>query len=119
MRARHRNCGGSFSVPYERGALNRSGAFQELVKGSLGAARWIERYVRRLPDSPQALESARCFLLFQYETALGSNVHATPVYEALKLALPDAKTIVACGGLGFEVLSHNPFVDYLVQTPDP
>jgi ADP-heptose:LPS heptosyltransferase len=86
----------------------------------LDAARWIERLVRgRLLDTPQALQSARCFLFFQYETALGSNIHATPVYEALKLALPDAKTVVACGRLGFEVLKHNPFVDHLIQTPDP
>jgi ADP-heptose:LPS heptosyltransferase len=100
--------------------LTRSSAFQAASSGSLAAARWIERLVRgRLPDPPQALKSARCFLFFQYETALGSNVHATPVYEALKLALPDAKTIVACGGLGFQVLRHNPFVDHLIQTPDP
>jgi ADP-heptose:LPS heptosyltransferase len=86
----------------------------------LDAIRWIERLVRgRLPDTPQALKSARCFLFFQYETALGSNIHATPVYEALKLALPDARTVVACGRLGFEVLKHNPFVDHLIQTPDP
>jgi ADP-heptose:LPS heptosyltransferase len=86
----------------------------------LDVTRWIERLVRgRLPDTPQALESARCFLFFQYEAALGSNIHATPVYEALKLALPDAQTVVACGRLGFEVLKHNPFVDHLIQTPDP
>ncbi len=83
-------------------------------------ARWIELIVRgRLPVTPQALASARCFLFFQYDTALGSNIHATPVYEALKLALPEAKTVVACGRVGFEVLKHNPFVDHLIQTPDP
>jgi ADP-heptose:LPS heptosyltransferase len=101
-------------------SLNRSRVFQAVANGTLVATRWIERLVRGpLPDTPQALKSARCFLFFQYETALGSNIHATPVYEALKLALPDAKTVVACGKLGFEVLKHNPFVDYLIQTPDP
>jgi ADP-heptose:LPS heptosyltransferase len=83
-------------------------------------ARWIEHLMRgRLPDTPEALSRVRCFLFLQYETALGSTVHATPVYEALKLAVPDAKIIVACGRLGFEVLRHNTFVDYLIQTPDP
>ncbi len=82
--------------------------------------RWVEPLVRgNPPRAAEQLARARCVLFLQYEAALGSNVHATPVYEAFKIAVPDSTIIVACGTRGFEVLKHNPFVDRLVQTPDP
>ena len=65
------------------------------------------------------LRKARRFLFLEYSPALGSNVHATPVFEALKKAVPDAKTMVACGHMAFEVFRYNPFIDYLVETPRP
>jgi ADP-heptose:LPS heptosyltransferase len=65
------------------------------------------------------LKSARRFLFLQYETALGTAVHATPVFEALRNAVPNAVITVACNGLPFEVLKHNPSIDAIIKTPHP
>jgi len=65
------------------------------------------------------LRRVRRFLFLEFGTALGTNVHATPVFEALKRAVPDAVTMVACSRMGFEVFRHNPFIDYLVEIPRP
>ena len=65
------------------------------------------------------LRRVRRFLFLEHEPALGSNIHATPVFEALKRAVPDAVTMVAGGRMAFEVFRHNPFVDYLVEMPRP
>ena len=62
---------------------------------------------------------ARRFLFLEYDLALGVNVHATPVFEALKLAVPDAVTMVAGSRIAYEVFRHNPFIDFLVETPRP
>jgi ADP-heptose:LPS heptosyltransferase len=65
------------------------------------------------------LRTARRFLFLQYETALGTAVHATPTYEALRRAVPDAHITVLSSGLPCEVLKHNPFIDALLRTPHP
>jgi ADP-heptose:LPS heptosyltransferase len=56
-------------------------------------------------------------LFLQYETALGAAVNATPVFEAVKAAAPEAFIAVASAGRPYEVLRHNPFIDHLVRTP--
>jgi ADP-heptose:LPS heptosyltransferase len=91
-----------------------------VVRSGFRMLRFAERRTRRVPNlNRQNLRSARRFLFLEYTPALGSNVHATPVFEALKTAIPDAALMVACGRMGFEVFKHNPFIDYLVETPRP
>jgi len=65
------------------------------------------------------LSAARRFLFLQYDTALGSAVTATPIYEALRLAMPDAYIAVACHGISQQALKHNPNLDEIFVTPDP
>src|SRR5262245_23877084 len=63
--------------------------------------------------------AARRFLLLQYETALGTAVTSTPLYEALRKAVPDASITVACSGIPCEVLKYNPNIDEILRTPHP
>ena len=58
-------------------------------------------------------------LVLEYLLPLGSCVHMTPVYEALRRARPEMTITVATRGLGLAVLRHSPFVDHLFETPDP
>lgn len=61
----------------------------------------------------------RNFLVLQYDAALGGVVHATPLYEALKAAMPNAHVTVAASSMAASVLRHNPSIDRCVVTPDP
>jgi ADP-heptose:LPS heptosyltransferase len=63
--------------------------------------------------------AARRFLFLQYETALGTAVHATPTYEALRKAVPDAVITVLSSGLPYDVLKYNPNIDSIIRTPHP
>ncbi len=58
-------------------------------------------------------------LVLEYMLPLGSCVHMTPLYEALKRGRPELTITVATRGLGLQVLRHSPFVDHLLETPDP
>lgn len=79
-----------------------------------------ERVLRRRPSlAPNDLRSIRNFLLLQYDTPLGSAIHATPLYEAIKRQLPDATIAVAASPLAASVLKHSPFVDRCILTPNP
>ncbi len=80
----------------------------------------LERILRRhQPTTPQRLASIRNFLFLQYDAPLGSAVHATPLYEAIRRALPEAHITVAASRMTASVLQHNPFVDGCVVTPSP
>lgn len=72
---------------------------------------------RRQPR--EQLRRARRFLFLQYETALGTAVHATPVFEALRKAVPEARIAVLSNGIPHEVLQYNPHIDSVVSTPHP
>ncbi len=61
----------------------------------------------------------RNFLVLQQESPLGSVVHATPLYESLKRAIPAAHITVAASRMATAVLQHNPYIDRTVVTPDP
>lgn len=61
----------------------------------------------------------RNFLFLQYEPPLGSVIHATPVFEALKRAMPNAHITVAGAGTSAGVLGHNPYIDRYVLTASP
>lgn len=63
--------------------------------------------------------SPRNFFLPQFQSALGTVVHATPVVEALKQTLPQSRIIVASSGLAVQVWEGNPHLEALVHTPNP
>lgn len=65
------------------------------------------------------LAEIRNFLVLQYEFPLGSIVHATPLFEALKRALPDCHIVVAASPVAAEVLHSSPYIDQCVVTPSP
>jgi len=75
----------------------------------------------RSRNSPGAEDwrEIRNFLFLQYEAALGSVVHATPVFEALKQAIPDAHIAVAASAMAASVLGNSPYVDRCIVTPNP
>lgn len=80
----------------------------------------VESALRRSEShSPAELLQIRNFLVLQYDSPLGSVVHATPFYEALKTAIPDAHVTVAASSMAASVLQHNPFVDHCVLTAQP
>jgi ADP-heptose:LPS heptosyltransferase len=72
-------------------------------------------------DLPVAarLAGARTFLVLRYESALGSAINATVLFEALRRLKPNAHIAVVCGRLCFEVLKGNPFIDEFIVTADP
>jgi len=74
---------------------------------------------RRAPCSQADLRQLRNFLVLQYDAPLGSVIHATPFYEALKSAMPDAHVSVAASRMAASVLRNSPFVDRCIVTPQP
>jgi ADP-heptose:LPS heptosyltransferase len=89
----------------------------------IAAFRMVAHVVRLLHGggrfSPTELAEIRNFLVLQYESPLGSVVHATPMFEALKLAMPDCYITVAASTIAASVLHSNPYVDRCVVTPSP
>ncbi|MHB1745064.1 MAG: glycosyltransferase family 9 protein [Acidobacteriaceae bacterium] len=87
------------------------------------AFRVIARAVHHLhgdgPISQAELAGIRNFLVLQYESPLGSVIHATPLYEALKCAMPEAHITVAASRTAAGVLEHSPYVDRCMVTPNP
>jgi len=69
--------------------------------------------------SQAELAGIRNFLVLQYESPLGSVVHATPLFEALKRAIPDCEITVAASRTAAGVLHSNPYIDRCVVTPSP
>jgi ADP-heptose:LPS heptosyltransferase len=59
------------------------------------------------------------FFLPQFQSALGTVVHATPVVEAIKHSLPQSRIVVASSGLAAQVWQGNPNLEALLQTPNP
>ena len=87
---------------------------------ALCALAGLEKAFRRHSQkTPHDLQAIRNFLFLQYDTALGSAVHATPLYEALKRQIPDAHISVAASNMAASVLAYNPYVDRCRQTPLP
>ena len=46
-------------------------------------------------------------------------MHATPLVEAIKRAVPDSRIIVASSGLASQVWEGNPHLQHLLSTPNP
>ncbi len=61
----------------------------------------------------------RSALFLEYRLPLGCLVHMTPVFEAIKRSRTEMEIAVATRGLGLQVLRNSPFVDHLIETPDP
>lgn len=86
----------------------------------LAALSRVERVLRRRPvPAADDLRALRNFLVLQYDLPLGSVVHATPLYAALRAAVPQARITVAASGMAAGVLSHHPAIDRCVVTPHP
>lgn len=77
----------------------------------------VERLFRlSVNTAPQAIRSA---LFLEYRLPLGCLVHMTPVLEAIKRSRPGIQLAVATHGLGMDVLRFSPYVDHLLDVPDP
>jgi ADP-heptose:LPS heptosyltransferase len=87
------------------------------------AFQMIARLVRMLHGdggvSPAELAKIRNFVVLQYESPLGSIVHATPMFEALKRAIPNCHVTVVASSTAASVLYSNPYIDRCVVTPSP
>jgi ADP-heptose:LPS heptosyltransferase len=91
-----------------------------LRSGFYRALRAAERVTRPAPAAlPADLSRIRRLLFLQYETALGTAVNATPVFEAVKRGRPEASIAVACHPLTCELLKYNEFIDDLILTTHP
>ena len=80
----------------------------------------MERPFRKRPSRNVVdLRAIRNFLFLQYDTPLGSAVHATPLFAALRAALPDAQIALAASPMAASVLEHNPHINSCTVTADP
>jgi ADP-heptose:LPS heptosyltransferase len=85
---------------------------------ALSSLRSAERLLRgRVPAD--ALGSVDEFLILFYDQALGTAIHATPVFEALRHARPKARITVASCGMELETIRNSPFIDRIIATPNP
>ena len=84
-----------------------------LARALLAAERLFRRTAATEPDKVKHV------LVLEYMLPLGTCVHLTPLFEALKLCRPDLTITVATRGLGLQVLRHSPYVDRLIETPNP
>jgi hypothetical protein len=58
------------------------------------------------------------FLFLSYSPALGTSVNGTPIFEAMKAAFPSCRIAVCASGVPYQVVQHNPYVDYAWNTAD-
>ena len=78
----------------------------------------VERVLRRKVAAVEP-EKVKQVLVLEYMLPLGTCVHLTPFFEALKLCRPDVAITVATRGMGLQVLRYSPSIDRLIDTPDP
>ena len=99
-------------MPQPHPKIWKKGLFQVLA----GAERTL-----RSSQHPSAddLRQIRNFLVLQYESPLGSVVHATPLFDALRHAMPDAHITVAASRMAASVLQRNPTIDRCVVSSNP
>jgi ADP-heptose:LPS heptosyltransferase len=79
--------------------------------------RWIEWLVR--PSSLSRAAASRNFLVPQFQAALGTVVHATPVIESLAEAMPQARIVVVGNHFAEQIYGGNPHVSAVLQVPNP
>ena len=95
---------------YNREAMEKN---KGMVAGALLAAEARLRRMTPIAASPGSV------LVLEYRLPLGCLVHMTPVFEAMKRSRPEVELTVATRGLGLQVLRHSPFIDRLIDNPDP
>jgi ADP-heptose:LPS heptosyltransferase len=80
----------------------------------------LERSFRSRPSlHVERLSEIRNFLFLQWDTPLGSAVHATPVFAALRAAVPDAQIALAASPLAASVCTHNPHINFCTVIANP
>ena len=85
------------------------------LRGLASLALRGEQLVRPVADARVPVTSV---LILEYMLPLGSCLHMTPVYEALRRR-SDLHITVATRGLALALLRHSPHIDDLIETPDP
>ena len=91
---------------------------RQSLRAAAGIALAAERWARPgLAPKHVAQSQPHEVLLLEYMPALGACVAMTPVFEALHSQ--GKRVIVATRGAALELLRHSPFVDELLETPDP
>lgn len=78
----------------------------------------VERVLRRKVAAVEP-EKVNRVLVLEYMLPLGTCVHLTPFFEAVKNCRKDVAIAVATRGLGAQVLRYSPYVDKVIETPDP
>lgn len=81
-------------------------------------ARYI-RAVERIFRRETAPAQVKQVLFLEYRLPLGCCVHLSPVFEALRTCYPQLRIALATRGLGTQVHRYSPFLDHLIETPDP
>jgi ADP-heptose:LPS heptosyltransferase len=59
------------------------------------------------------------FIVFQHATALGTVIHSTPLFSALRHAVPFAHIAAVASGFSLDALRNNPAIDSVIETPSP
>ena len=93
-------------------------AKRALIKTSLTFALAAERVLRGRRVVAD-VDGVRSVLVLEYMLPLGCCVHLTPLFEAIRQGRPDISITVATRGIGAALLRHHPFIDHLIETPDP
>ena len=79
----------------------------------------MDRLLRGDPEAGRkSFSDLNRFLFLHYEKPLGSAVNSTPLFAALRAAIPHAYVAVACSGVTHEVLKYSPYIDRVIETPD-
>ena len=90
--------------------------FKRFGFSTLAIAEQVVRPGRR--PSFEQLKTVRNFIFLQFERPLGTVVHATPVFRALREALPDAYIAVAAAARAGEILRMDPCIDRCETVPE-
>jgi ADP-heptose:LPS heptosyltransferase len=89
---------------------------RKLLTVSATAAVALERLLR--PATKPGPDPVKSVLVLEYYIPLGTCVHMTPLFEAIKRERPETTVTVATWGIGASVLRNSPYVDHLLETPD-
>ena len=100
------SCDGGAMGPLER----------RLLTVSATAFVTVERLLR--PATISGPDPVKSVLVLEYFIPLGTCVHMTPLFEAIKSGRPETTVVVATWGIGASLLRNSPYVDHLIETPD-
>lgn len=97
----------------------KNGPICGIRRSIFAAIRTFERAGNKQRQSRKDFSEIRNFLFLQLESPLGSVVHATPVFEALRHVAPEAHIVVAVSAMAQDVLALNPYIDRCTLVPSP